>query len=84
MDLLKRQKAPIVSEAWEQIDEEARRVLKLHLAGRKLVDFSGPHGWDLGAVNTGRLEHIEKPAGRAARADHAADFGARLRRPRRQ
>jgi uncharacterized linocin/CFP29 family protein len=60
MDLLKRQKAPIVDEAWQQIDEEARRVLKLHLAGRKLVDFSGPHGWDYGAVNTGRLKHIEK------------------------
>jgi uncharacterized linocin/CFP29 family protein len=60
MDLLKRQKAPIVDEAWEQIDEEARRVLKLHLAGRKLVDFSGPHGWRFGGVNTGRLEHIEK------------------------
>jgi uncharacterized linocin/CFP29 family protein len=60
MDLLKRQKAPIVDEAWQQIDEEARRVLKLHLAGRKLVDFSGPHGWQLGGVNTGRLEHIEK------------------------
>lgn len=59
MDLLKRKKAPIVSQAWQQIDEEARRVLKLHLAGRKLVDFSGPHGWQLGAVNTGRLEHIE-------------------------
>ena len=60
MDLLKRQKAPIVDEAWQQIDEEARRVLKLHLAGRKLVDFSGPHGWDFGAVNTGRLKHINK------------------------
>ena len=60
MDLLKRGKAPIVDEAWQQIDEEARRVLKLHLAGRKLVDFSGPHGWKLGGVNTGRLEHIEK------------------------
>lgn len=60
MDLLKRQKAPLVDEAWQQIDEEARRVLKLHLAGRKLVDFSGPHGWQLGAVNTGRLRHIEK------------------------
>jgi len=59
MDLLKRSKAPIVDEAWAQIDEEARRVLKLHLAGRKLVDFSGPHGWGLGAVNTGRLKHIE-------------------------
>ena len=59
MDLLKRQKAPIVDQAWSQIDEEARRVLKLHLAGRKLVDFSGPHGWQFGAVNTGRLQHID-------------------------
>jgi len=40
MDLLKR-KSPIVDEAWEAIDEEARRVLKLHLAARKLIDFSG-------------------------------------------
>src|SRR5438045_2139861 len=59
MDLLKRELAPITSEAWQQIDEEARRVLKLHLAGRKLVDFSGPHGWQLGAVNTGRLKPVE-------------------------
>src|SRR5260221_493507 len=62
MDLLKRELAPITSEAWEQIDDEARRVLKLHLAGRKLVDFSGPHGWQLGAVNTGRLKRIEPTA----------------------
>jgi len=59
MDILKRERAPISSEAWEQIDDEARRVLRLHLAGRKVVDFSGPHGWDLGAVNTGRLKHME-------------------------
>jgi uncharacterized linocin/CFP29 family protein len=58
-DLLKRRHAPITVEAWEQIDDEARRVLKLNLAGRKLVDFSGPHGWKLGAINTGRLKHIE-------------------------
>ncbi|HEY4187859.1 MAG TPA: family 1 encapsulin nanocompartment shell protein [Polyangia bacterium] len=61
MDLLKRELAPIAGEAWEQIDAEARRVLKLHLAGRKVVDFSGPHGWKLGGVNTGRLLHIEAP-----------------------
>jgi uncharacterized linocin/CFP29 family protein len=59
MDILKRELAPISAGAWEQIDEEARRVLKLHLAGRKLVDFSGPHGWGLGAVNTGRLKRME-------------------------
>ncbi len=60
MDLLKRRHAPLTSEAWEQVDEEARRVLKLNLAGRKLVDFSGPHGWEHAGVNTGRLQPIEK------------------------
>jgi uncharacterized linocin/CFP29 family protein len=69
MDLLKRELAPITGEAWEQIDEEARRVLALHLAGRKLVDFSGPHGLRLGAVNTGRLKHIE--AGPIENVSHA-------------
>lgn len=63
MDLLKRELAPILPEAWEVIDMEARRVLRLHLAGRKLVDFSGPHGWKLAAVNTGRLELLkDEPA----------------------
>lgn len=55
MDLLKRQLAPIIPEAWTEIEEEARRVLKLNLAGRKLVDFDGPHGWEFAAVNLGRL-----------------------------
>jgi uncharacterized linocin/CFP29 family protein len=57
MDLLKRELAPILPEAWAAIDNEATRVLKLNLAGRKLVDFRGPHGWHFAAVNTGRL-HI--------------------------
>jgi len=69
MDLLKRELAPIASEAWQQIDDEARRVLKLHLAGRKLVDFSGPHGWQLGAVNTGRLKPVD--AGASSTVTHA-------------
>jgi len=69
MDLLKRQLAPITSEAWQQIDDEAKRVLALHLAGRKLVDFSGPHGWGLGGVNTGRLQRIAK--GPVADVGHA-------------
>jgi uncharacterized linocin/CFP29 family protein len=59
-DLLKREHAPLTPEAWAEIDEEARRVLKLHLAGRKLFDFSGPHGWTLGGVNTGHLDVIAK------------------------
>jgi uncharacterized linocin/CFP29 family protein len=56
MDLLKRELAPILPEAWKLIDEEARRVLRLNLAGRKVVDFAGPHGWTLAAVNTGRMK----------------------------
>lgn len=55
MDLLKRAQAPITPEAWKQIDDEARRVLALNLAGRQLVDFDGPHGWQFAAVNTGHL-----------------------------
>ncbi len=56
MDLLKRALAPILPEAWAAIDAEAARVLRLNLAGRKLVDFRGPKGWKKAAVNTGRLE----------------------------
>jgi uncharacterized linocin/CFP29 family protein len=56
MDLLKRKLAPILPEAWKLIDDEATRVLKLNLAGRKVVDFRGPHGWKFAAVSTGRLQ----------------------------
>jgi len=60
MDLLKRELAPILPEAWSLIDAEASRVLKLNLAGRKLVDFKGPFGWRFGAVNTGRLHLLDE------------------------
>src|SRR5262249_7956062 len=58
MNNLKRELAPISSAAWSEIDAEARRVLKLKLAGRKLVDFEGPHGPTKAAVNTGRIEPL--------------------------
>jgi uncharacterized linocin/CFP29 family protein len=62
MDLLKREIAPILPEAWKLIDDEARRVLRLDLAGRKVVDFEGPRGWKKAAVNTGRLDLLaEQP-----------------------
>lgn len=59
MNNLRRELAPISSAAWAEIDDEARRVLKLKLAGRKLVDFCGPLGPEGAAVNTGRLEAIK-------------------------
>lgn len=62
MDLLKRELAPILPEAWALIDEEAARVLRLNLAGRKVVDFRGPLGWDYAAVNTGRMQPLEAGA----------------------
>lgn len=55
MSLEKRELAPILPEAFDLIDAEARRVLEQRLAARKLVDFCGPHGWQYAAVNTGRL-----------------------------
>jgi uncharacterized linocin/CFP29 family protein len=65
MNDLKRELAPISAAAWKEIDAEATRVLKLKLAGRKLVDFEGPHGPTAGAVNAGRRE----PLGSAPAAD---------------
>jgi len=60
MNNLKRELAPISSAAWSDIDAEARRVLKLKLAGRKLVDFNGPLGPAEAAVNTGRREALKE------------------------
>jgi uncharacterized linocin/CFP29 family protein len=59
MNLLKREIAPITPEAWKEIDQEARRVLTVHLAARRIVDVDGPHGWGLAAVNTGVLDLFE-------------------------
>lgn len=53
--ILKREFAPISDQAWDELDTEAARSLKRILVGRKVVDVSGPHGWELGAVNVGRL-----------------------------
>ena len=58
LDLLKRKLAPVLPAAYAAVDAEAARVLKLNLAGRRIVDFRGPNGWELAAVNTGRLEMI--------------------------
>ena len=43
----------------EGIDEEAKQTLKLNLAARRLVDFSGPHGWETSSINLGRGDRTE-------------------------
>ena len=62
MNNLHRELAPISDAAWSQIEEEASRTLKLHLAGRRVVDLKGPGGIDLSAVGTGHLRNIAAPA----------------------
>lgn len=57
-DHLRRHLAPISEEAWAAIDEEAARTLRHFLAGRKVVDFSGPHGWAHAAQTTGRTRSL--------------------------
>ncbi len=59
MNHLMRDKAPITDAAWAQIEGEATRSLEHFLAGRKLVDFSGPHGWSHSAVDLGRVAPLE-------------------------
>lgn len=61
MDHLNRALAPISDAAWEEIDAEAKRTLKRTLAGRKLVDFTGPLGWEHSAVNRGRSRALRGP-----------------------
>jgi uncharacterized linocin/CFP29 family protein len=58
MNHLLRDLAPITDRGWEELDEEARSQLVVTLAARKLVDFSGPHGWERAATNLGRAEPL--------------------------
>ncbi|MDX1711379.1 MAG: family 1 encapsulin nanocompartment shell protein [Rhodovibrionaceae bacterium] len=60
MNHLLRHLAPITEEAWAEIEEDATRALKTTLAGRKLVDFKGPLGWDCDSVQTGRSKALKK------------------------
>jgi len=56
---LLRSHAPISDSNWKLLDDEARERLAAALAARKLVDFSGPHGWEHSAVNLGRAEEVD-------------------------
>ena len=58
MNHLLRELAPISSEAWAEIEKEATRTLKLMLAARRLVDFTGPLGWNVSALSDGRVEEL--------------------------
>src|SRR5205085_4203397 len=58
MNHLLRTQAPIGDAGWTLLDEEARERLAPALAARKLVDFSGPRGWEHSATNLGRTSPL--------------------------
>lgn len=58
MNHLLRPLAPITDSGWELLDTEAKQRLTPALAARRLVDFSGPHGWEHSATNLGRTERL--------------------------
>jgi uncharacterized linocin/CFP29 family protein len=58
MDHLLRPLAPITDSNWEVLDGEAKQRLTPALAARRLVDFSGPHGWTHSATNLGRTTAV--------------------------
>src|SRR5215470_19321226 len=72
MNDLHRELAPISEAAWKEIEAEATRTLKGTLAARRLVEFTGPLGWEHSAVNVGRTDAVREPP--------AAGIEARLRR----
>jgi uncharacterized linocin/CFP29 family protein len=61
MNNLHRKLAPISDASWHQIEEEASRTLKRHLAARRVIDVKGPEGFDLSAVGTGHVSKIKAP-----------------------
>jgi uncharacterized linocin/CFP29 family protein len=62
MNNLYRELAPITESAWAEIELEASRTFKRHVAGRRVVDVSGPGGPVTAAVSTGHLNSVDAPA----------------------
>jgi len=58
MNHLLREHAPITDANWAAIDSEAKARLVPSLAARRLVEFSGPLGWEYSSTNLGRVESI--------------------------
>ncbi len=62
MNNLYRDLAPVTEAAWEEIELEATRTFKRHVAGRRVVDVSEPGGPVTAAVGTGRLIDVASPS----------------------
>ncbi len=61
MNNLYRDLAPVTEAAWAEIEMEATRTFKRHIAGRRVVDVSEPGGPVTAAVSTGHLLDVSAP-----------------------
>jgi uncharacterized linocin/CFP29 family protein len=61
MNNLYRYLAPISEQTWAQIEEEASRTHKRHLAARRVVDVPDAKGLAPSAVGTGHVHEIASP-----------------------
>ncbi|MFF5553905.1 family 1 encapsulin nanocompartment shell protein [Streptomyces olivaceoviridis] len=62
MNNLHRELAPVSDAAWADLEEEARRTFKRHVAARRIVDVPEPGGVALAGVGTGHLDAVDTPA----------------------
>src|SRR5580700_6981798 len=81
MNNLHRELAPISEAAWADIEEEASRTLKRHLAARRVVDVQGPKGLELSAFGTGHLLKLQAPGDGVQAAQREAKALVELRVP---
>ena len=61
MNNLYRELAPVTDAAWAEIESEATRTFKRHIAGRRVVEVSDPGGPVAAAVSTGHLRDVKPP-----------------------
>jgi uncharacterized linocin/CFP29 family protein len=57
--IIGRGSAPLADDVWRTLEADVKEALDQHLVGRRVVDFDGPHGLSLAAVNLGFLERKE-------------------------
>ena len=62
MDNLHRELAPISDAAWADLEEEARRTFRRHVAARRIVDVTEAGGFELAAVGTGHMQALDAQA----------------------
>jgi len=81
MNNLYRDLAPITELAWAEIELEAARTFKRHIAGRRVVDVSEPGGPVTAAVSTGGLLDVAAPTDGVVSHLRASQPLVRLRVP---